>query len=332
MKKILFFIIPLFIILIIILLFNVFNFEQKEIISLKISKNWWPASDTFQLGISEYEESNDYINTTFIQKDNINSALNEFLNGNADGTALTIYEMLIAKSRGLPIKIVLLLDYTIGSDGIVAKNNINSIVELKGKKIGVEKGTISHFTVLKALEKAGLEQTEVELIYLNLNELIDAFMNNKIDAAGIYEPYMSELVSKGNGNIIFSSEEIPRAICDVLFVKESIVKNNPDAIEHWLNIWNKILLLKERNNQEYMELLSEISNIQIEELGELLEGIYFTSLAENRIAFGTKENPGYLIESIKEMENFLIQENIIQEHGILDDLIYYDGINRFYSK
>ena len=178
MKKILFFIIPLFIILIIILLFNVFNFEQKEIISLKISKNWWPASDTFQLGISEYEESNDYINTTFIQKDNINSALNEFLNGNADGTALTIYEMLIANSRGLPIKIVLLLDYTIGSDGIVAKNNINSIVELKRKKIGVEKGTISHFTVLKALEKAGLEQTEVELIYLNLNELIDALMNN----------------------------------------------------------------------------------------------------------------------------------------------------------
>lgn len=333
MKNKIFFII-LFILtsIIILVVINTTILKKNETITFKIAKAWWPVWDTFQLGIKKYEKSNHKYQTTFTQKDDYVPALNEFINGNADGATLTIYEMLIAASKGRPLKAVLLFDYTIGSDGVVAKKEIKSIVELKGKKIGIEKGTISHFTVLKALEKAGLNQNEVQLVNLNLDEQKKAFINNNIDAVGTYEPYLSELVSKGNGYIVFSSKEIPRAICDVFFVKDSVVANHPDAIDHWIKIWHRILQFKEKDNKQYLEQLSKINHTLVEDLQKSLGGIYFTSLVENRIAFGTKDNPGYLIESIEEMEAFMIKEGVIKEPIPINKLIYYEGINHFFKQ
>ncbi len=124
------------------------------------------------------------------------------------------------------------MDYTTGSDGVVAKEDIQSLQDLKGKRIAVQEGTIAHFTVLKALEKAGLDQTQVQLVDLDLDSLQQAFLHDEVDAAGTYEPYMSNMARQGKGHIIFSSREIPRAICDVLFVKEQIARDHLDVVDH----------------------------------------------------------------------------------------------------
>ena len=186
---------------------------------LTVSKAWWPVWDTFQIGVNRREKTKKSFQTTFNQTQDYGPALEEFKKENVDASTLTIYEAIEAASTGADIKIVLLLDYTVGSDGLVAKKQINTLLDLKGKRIGIERGTIAHFTVLKALEQAGLEQSEVEFVNLGTEALQDAFINNEIDAAGIYEPYMSNMVRNGNGHIVFSSKEIPRAICDVLLLR-----------------------------------------------------------------------------------------------------------------
>ncbi len=127
--------------------------------SFTIAKAWWPAWDTFQIGAKQREETVKSFRTMFSQSEDMVSALNDFKTGKADAATLTIYEAILAASEGVPLKIVLLLDYTTGSDGVVAKKSVRSLNDLKGKRIGVEQGTIAHFTTLKALEKAGFDRT-----------------------------------------------------------------------------------------------------------------------------------------------------------------------------
>ena len=300
--------------------------------SFTISKAWWPVWDTFQMGTKRREEVIKSFQTTFLQSQDYVSALNDFQTSKADAATLTIYEAILAASKGVPLKIVLLLDYTTGSDGVVAKKSIRSLQDLKGKRIGIEPGTIAHFTLLKALEKAGLDRTEVQLVNLNLDALQQAFLHDEVDAAGTYEPYMSNLARQGNGYVIFSSREIPRTICDVLFVKEAIMRDHPDVIDHWIEAWNDALNFKGSDPENHLRTLNRLNGTPIPDLKKSFKGIFFTNLAENRMAFGTQDRPGYLLESLKEMESFMLEQGVIQQHLPLQDLIESEGIYRFFKR
>ena len=92
--------------------------------SFTIAKAWWPVWDTFQIGVQQRERVKQSFRTTFLQTEDYVSALNEFQKEEVDAATLTIYEAVLAASNGVPLKIVLLLDYTTGSDGVVAKKSI----------------------------------------------------------------------------------------------------------------------------------------------------------------------------------------------------------------
>ena len=299
--------------------------------SFSIAKAWWPVWDTFQIGVKQREEIKKTFQTKFLQSEDYVAALNEFQKGKAHAATLTIYEAILAASRGTRLKIVLLLDYTTGSDGVVAKKTIGSLQDLKGKRIGIERGTIAHFTFLKALEKAGLDQTEVQVVDLDLGALQQAFLHDEVDAVGTYEPYMSNLAHQGNGHVIFSSREIPRAICDVLFVKEVIARDHPDVIDHWIGAWNDALNFKGSDPENYLHSLNRLNGTPIPDLKESFEGIFFTNLAENRRAFGTPDSLGYLSESLTEMQNFMLKQGVIKERIPVEDLVEAGGIRRFFK-
>lgn len=300
--------------------------------TVTISKAWWPVWDTFQIGTAQREEVNRSFQTTFLQSQDYVAALSDFQTGKADAATLTIYEAILAAAEGVDLKIVLLLDYTTGSDGVVARKNIRSLSDLKGKRIGVEQGTIAHFTVLKALEKAGLDQTEVQLVNLNLKALQQAFLRGEIDAAGTYEPYMSTLASQGDGHVVFSSREIPRSICDVLFVKASLAREHPETIDHWVEAWNGALIFKGSEPEKHLRALNKLNGTPVPDIRASFNGIFFTNLGENRIAIGTRQHPGYLLESLKEMETFMLAQGVIQDHVDLENMVDYEAVHRFFER
>lgn len=138
----------------------------------------------------------------------------------SDGATLTIYEAIRAAARGLPLKIVLLLDYIVGSDGVVAHDEVESLLDLKGRRIGVETGTISHFTLVKALEKAGLSRTEVETVDLGPEE---AFLGRRVEAVSTYQPHLDHLLGKGQGRVI-SSVPAPEPLVDPALLPDLVRK------------------------------------------------------------------------------------------------------------
>ena len=75
-----------------------------------------------------------------------------------------------------------------------------------------------------------------------------------------------------------------------------------------------------------------LNGTSVSNLKESFKGIFVTNMMENKIAFGTSQQPGYLLDSLKEMEAFMFEQGVIQQHLDLQDLMYFDGIQRFFSK
>ena len=73
---------------------------------------------------------------------------------------------------------------------IVPKDSaINDVVDLKGKKIALNKGSNVHYLLVRALEKAGLKYADVDVVFLPPADGRAAFEKGAVDAWVIWEPY-----------------------------------------------------------------------------------------------------------------------------------------------
>jgi NitT/TauT family transport system substrate-binding protein len=140
------------------------------------------------------------------------------------------------------------------------------------------------------------------------------------------------MVREGDGRIVFTSREIPRAICDVLFVKANIARKHPDVIDHWIKAWDDTLYFKASDSQNYFQTLSQLNGTPLSELEDSFDGIHITNLAENRMAFGTQKQTGYLLKSLEEMQNFMLEQHVIYQPLVLQDMLDFEAARRFFHE
>lgn len=79
-----------------------------------------------------------------------------------------------------------------GSAILVHKDSpIQSIGDLKGKRVAFKRGSSAHNFTVKALRKAGLSITDIEAADLSPSDAKAAFASNQVDAWSIWDPYFA---------------------------------------------------------------------------------------------------------------------------------------------
>ncbi len=91
---------------------------------------------------------------------------------------------------------------------IVVGNNspLQSVAELKGKKVAFQKGSSSHNLLLRALNKAGLTFSDIQPVYLAPADARAAFEQGSVDAWVIWDPYYSALELEGKARVLANGE------------------------------------------------------------------------------------------------------------------------------
>src|SRR5207237_5236579 len=139
---------------------------------------------------------------------------------------------------GTKARAIMQVDWSRGGDAIVADQSIKTIEDLKGKKISLALFTPSHWLLEYSLENSKLNDLEQADIVKNLvgkNASPDAradFVANKVDAAVVWEPDVTEAISKRPGaHILFSSKTAANLIADIMVAREDFIKDHPDVIK-----------------------------------------------------------------------------------------------------
>lgn len=83
---------------------------------------------------------------------------------------------------------------TLGSaDRVIAQAGIDSLEDLKGKKVAVPEGTSGDMILNLALESVGLTIDDVEKVAMDPSTVVAAFASKQVDAAGIWYPLISTI-------------------------------------------------------------------------------------------------------------------------------------------
>ena len=79
---------------------------------------------------------------------------------------------------------------------------IRSLSDLKGRRIGLQKGSSSHYLVLRALEKGGLQWSDITALYLAPSDARAAFEKGALDAWSIWDPYYAAAEIDGRARVL----------------------------------------------------------------------------------------------------------------------------------
>ena len=136
-----------------------------------------------------------------------------------------------AISQGMDVELFWILEDIAAAEALVARNGsgINTIADLKGKKIGTPFVSTSHFQLLYAMQQAGIKPNEAQVLNMRPPEIAAAWGRGDIDATFIWDPVLSTV--KKNGKVLTTSGDIcKKGACtfDGLIVTKKFAKENPE--------------------------------------------------------------------------------------------------------
>ncbi len=74
---------------------------------------------------------------------------------------------------------------------VPAESSIRSVADLKGRSVGVSRGSGCHFILAAALKRAGLSFADIKPAYLQAPEGLAAFGQGSLDAWVIWDPFLA---------------------------------------------------------------------------------------------------------------------------------------------
>lgn len=79
------------------------------------------------------------------------------------------------------------------ADRVIAQPGIDSIEDLKGKKVAIPEGTSGDTIVQRALQEAGMTIDDIEKVAMDASTVVSAFASGQVDAAGIWYPLVDTI-------------------------------------------------------------------------------------------------------------------------------------------
>ena len=206
-----------------------------------------------------------------------------------------IVERLKKDPRSMP-RVYQQVDWSNGGDGIVVRDNIKNVSELRGKTVVLAQNSPSHYFLLNVLLNGGVQPTEVEMKFTpDAFQAAAAFNQNK-NYAGVvsWAPDIYNLTKAGMGNkMLVNTQTANKLIADVWFARADFARDNPDIIEGLVRgILDSVEELKaDDKKQAVAKMMDEFYGLPPGSASGMLADAHWTNYAENRDFFLNQNNP-----------------------------------------
>jgi len=231
----------------------------------------------------------------FVREDDLINALNAWAADEYDVIVQTAdaFSLYTSPDDLKPLKpqAFMQVDWSRGGDALIVKRGINSINDLRGKKIALAVPAPAQTMLITALESAGLKYSDVEIVTTTDNiAAAELFRSPDVDAAVVWSPFDVEAVAAVPGSkVLLSTVEQSHIIGDIMLAKESVIKEKRQMFNDFYEGWMRAVgeLKNNKGNQtkaaKYLAEFAQVSNADAE---AMMTTVYYTGHGDNMNFFG----------------------------------------------
>ncbi len=237
-----------------------------------------------------------------------------------DANSQTLNDTISAVSGGADQVVVLVNDNSTGNDKVIVREGINSIADLRGKKVAAEEGAVDHFLLLLGLKKAGLTPEDIQFVPIETGQAAAAFVSGQVDAAAVFAPFTTQALKRPGSKELFSSKGFPGAIPDHLVVNRKFLDQHPEQVQAMVDSWFATLDYMKANPDKATEIMARRANVSIDEYKEYAKGTRIFTIEENLKAFQPGNDMNSLTYAAGEMTKFLEEVGLAKQKPDLSKL------------
>lgn len=268
---------------------------------LRLGHSHWVGYGPFFVAEEKGYFDEEGVDVELVTLDNPKVRFSALIAGKIDALATTIDTMPLYLKPDVTMQYLFCLDDSTGGDGIVANKGIQSIQDLKGKKVAFNEGTTSDFFLNYVLREHGLSVDDIEGVNMTQSDAGSAFMTKRVDAAVTWEPWLTRAKQSEHGHVLIDSSATPGIITDCVMAKTEAVEKRLDEFKAMYRAWNRAIEFVKENPKEANIIMAKGVGGWLEDpevFAETLEGVTFFDQARNEAFFGTPESPGKIYETL----------------------------------
>lgn len=252
------------------------------------------------------------------------ASIDAFAAGKIDADMIVAGDDMVSGASGAKSKIVCLVDYSDGSDMIIGAPGINSIKDLKGKKVGVELTLVEHELLLQALKVNGMSQTDVTLVGTSTDKTPQTLASGQVSAIGAWYPISGQALQQVPGSKkLFTSADAKGLIFDVIAV-------NPASYAEHKEDWAKITaiyykcvdyLMDPKTRQDAINIMSAKVGANPVDYAKNVPGTHFLTLDEAKTCLKKSDDMLSIYGSMKLSDQFYLANGVYKNSQNPDDYI-----------
>jgi len=241
---------------------------------------------------------------------NYSDSISALSTGQLDANSQTWSDTLGPLAKGLPLKVVLVNDNSAGNDALLVGPRIKSFAELRHHTVALEQYSISHFVLYTALARNGLTAQDVTMVNLSAGDAAAAFISGRVDAAVVWNPWISEIEKSGKGAALFTSAQMPGLIPDLLVAQARSIQSKRGDFVAMVRAWFDTEAFIRAQPDRAVAIMSKVVSMSPEQYRVFLPGTRFFDAAANRDAFDAK-SPHSLVHVAPSIAAFLLSNKLI---------------------
>jgi NitT/TauT family transport system substrate-binding protein len=203
-------------------------------------------------------------------------------------------EQLRKDSRTMP-RVYQQIDWSNGGDGIVCRQSVKSVSDLRGKSVVLAQNSPSHFFLLNTLISGGLQPADVQYKFTaDAFQAAAAFNSDKKLACAVsWAPDIYNLADASGNKMLVNTQTANKLIADVWFARADFAKDNSAIIEGLVRgIFESMEALKSQDAKATVaKLMATGYSIPEKDALGMLGDAHSTNYAENREFFLNQNNP-----------------------------------------
>ena len=282
-------------------------------IAWSIYVGWMPWAYAAEQGIVDKWAEKYGIEIEVVQINDYIESINQFSAGAFDGCVMTNMDALsIPAGGGLDSTALIIGDFSNGNDGLVVKGDLG-IADLAGKNVNLVELSVSHYLLARALDEGGIAERDLTVVNTSDADMVAAFKTADVEAVVTWNPLLSEIAAEPGAKVLYTSEDIPGEIIDMLVVNTETLADNPDFGKALVGAWYETMSIMMKDDAAGKAARSFMG----EQSGTDLAG-YDAQLATTKMFYAPAEAVDFAT-SEKLLETMDVVRNFLFDHGILGE-------------
>ena len=194
---------------------------------------------------------------------------------------------------------------------VKADSPIQTVADLKGKKVALNKGSNVHYLLVRALEEANLSIRDIKPVYIKPGDARTAFDRGDVDAWVIWDPYQADAEIAGARSLRDGEGLVDNH--QIYLASRPFVERYPGIVNEVIESLAELDAWAEDHPQEVVDILHKETGISKDSL----------RLAVDRYAYGATRITPRIGEAQQTIADVFYELNLIPREINIDSVLWH---------